>query len=503
MEKMSIIQKRAVYAKWFHTGHLANDIKKKSIKGGINTILSQVLSSGLNLLSTIIIARLVIPESFGLIAMVSTFTGFVLIFKDLGFSVATIQRTDVNQKEMSSLFWFNIGISSAISLLVAAFAPILVSFYDEPLLLHITLVMAVTIFISGFSLQHSALLKRQMRFKRLSYAHIFSTVISILVGIVMAYLKFDYWALVGLSFAYSLAYSIFVWLACDWRPSLVIDLNQIKGIAKFGAGITGFDIVNYFSRNADNMLVGRYYGAGPLGLYSRAYQLLMLPLTQLRLPLNNVALPALSSLKNQQGRYRDFYARYVFTLAFFSMPLVAYLFVFSEEIVVLMLGKQWIEASYIFQLLAISSLIQPVAGTTGTVMITMGYTRRYFNWGVISSIITVGSFFVGIQWGIQGLAIGYAIANYAILIPSLTYSFKGTPIKLSDFFRETGKPFLFSIIGAGACLLFRYCFEGIHPITLLAGGLFVGAASYLLPWMMNAQLRDKLKKILEIKKFLS
>jgi len=502
MKNTMTLREKAKYAKWFNTRHLTGDIKRRSVKGGINTMLSQTLSFAMNMLSTSIMARLIAPESFGLVAMVTAFTGFVLIFKDLGFTSAVIQRNVISQKQISTLFWLNLGISLVISLFIVATGPLLVSFYHEPRLLNITLALAGTVFLTGSVLQHGALMKRQMRFKRLSAIHLLATAVSIVTGIVMAWLKFDYWALIGISAAYSISYTILLWLLCDWRPGFYFQFERVKSIMRFGAGVTGFDIVNYFSRNADNILIGRYFGSAILGLYSKSYQLLMLPITQLRDPLNAVALPALSSLKSQHARYREFYARYNFILAFFSMPLVVFLVVFSREVVLIILGEQWLEASRIFQLLAITSLIQPVAGTKGVVMITMGHTKRYFVWGIVNAVTTIGAFLIGMNWGVDGMVVAYAIVNYVILVPSLFYCFKDTPISVLLFFREIALPFILSLLGGIACFVLKQSFAGLHPLALLVAGVLVGGVCYLLPWSFTPYSRSKLKQIMEIKQFM-
>lgn len=502
MKDRVTLREKAKYSKWFNTRHLANDIKRKSVKGGVNTMLSQVFSFGMNMLSTSIMARLIAPESFGLVAMVTAFTGFVLIFKDFGFTSAVIQRSVISQKQISTLFWLNLGISLIISVIIAAIGPLLVSFYNEPRLLNITLALAGTVFLSGSVLQHGALMKRQMRFQRLSAVHLSATAIGIATGIVMALLKFDYWSLIGITASYSISYTIMLWLLCDWRPSFYFQFERVKSIMRFGAGVTGFDIVNYFSRNADNMIIGRYFGSATLGLYSKSYQLLMLPITQLRDPLNAVALPALSSLKEQRAKYREFYARYNFILAFFSMPLVVFLVIFSDEVILLILGEQWLEASRIFQLLAITSLIQPVAGTKGVVMITMGQTSRYFIWGVVNAVLTVIAFLIGMNWGVNGMVLAYAIVNYVILVPSLFYCFKDTPISVPLFFREIALPFILSVMAGIACLAFKQYFIGFHPLVLLFAGLLVGGSCYLLPWSFTPYSRGKWKQIMEIKQFI-
>ncbi len=499
---MLALRKKAKYTKWFNTRHLTGDLKAKSIKGGINTMLSQFLSFGMNILSTMVMARLVAPESFGLVGMVTAFTGFVLIFKDLGFTSAVVQKTIIGQKQISTLFWFNLGVSLIISLIIVALGPFLVSFYNEPRLLNITLALGGTVVLTGSVLQHGALMKRQMRFKRLSAIHLVATAISIIIGIVMALLKFDYWALIGISAGYSLSYTILLWVLCDWRPSFNFQFDRVKDLLRFGAGVTGFDLVNYFSRNADNALIGRYFGSVALGLYGKSYQLLMLPITQLRAPLNAVALPALSSLKNQFERYREFYIRYNFTLAFISMPVVVFLMIFSKEVVELILGEEWLEASRIFQLLAVSALIQPVAGTTGVVMITMGYTKRYFIWGIVSAVVTISAFLIGMNWGVDGMVVAYAISNYLMLVPTLIFCFKGTPISLSHFFRACILPFAFSIFAGIVCWLLKQALPDFHLIPLLILGLVVGSVCYLVPWSVSSYSRHKLKQILEIKQFL-
>lgn len=479
------------------------DLKTRSVKGGANTVFAQLLSFGMSMLSTAIMARLVAPESFGVVAMVTAVAGFVTIFMDLGFASAVIQKKAISQKQVSTLFWINLLIGLGISLVIVLLAPLLVAFYNEPRLLHITWAYALSVLLSSLALQHNALLKRQMQFKRISSILVISTAISITTGIGMAMAGLDYWAIIGITVSFALANSLLTWLGCDWRPSFVFELSKVNKFLRFGSGITGFELVNYFSRNLDNILIGRRIGAAALGLYSKSYQLLMLPITQLRGPLNTVALPALSALQGQGERYRAFYKRYVFLLAFFSMPLVMYLAVFSEEVVLVVLGEDWLEAAYIFQLLAIASLIQPVAGTRGIVMITMGQTRKYFIWGLVNAVFSVTGYFIGVNWGIVGVAISYIIVNYLLLLPSLYWSFKDSPVTMASFFGEIGFPLLFSLVSAGVCFAFKYNVSALWPDLGLAvcGGL-LGLGIYLVLWLSSKRTRMKFQAVLEIQHFI-
>src|SRR5690606_36051828 len=409
----------------------------------------------------------VAPESFGVVAMVTAITGFVAIFMDLGFSSAVIQNKNVTQKQVSTLFWFNTLIGAGLAGLIALAAPVIVVFYDEPRLLTITWAYAFSILISSLALQHNALLKRQMKFKRISGITVFATAASIVVGIGMAWAGFDYWAIVGITVSFTLVNCVLTWAYCDWRPSLVFNLTKVRRFVSFGFGITGFDFVNYFARNLDNILIGRYIGAAALGLYSKSYQLLMVPITQLRAPLNTVAMPALSALQEQPGRYSSFYRHYVFLLAFFSMPLVVFLFVYVDEVILLVLGEQWIAAGYIFQLLAVAAFIQPVGGTSGVVLITMGQTKKYFILGVVNAVVTVVGYAIGIKWGVAGVAISYIIVNYVTFLPSLYWAFRDTPVRLSNFLSEIAYPVVFSVISGLIGYSVKNAFSPYWPDILL------------------------------------
>ena len=252
----------------------------------------------------------------------------------------------------------------------------------------------------------------------------------------------------------------------------------------------------------DNILIGKFIGSGPLGLYTKAYQLLMLPITRLRDPLNAVAIPGLSTLQNEKEKFRAYYRKYVFTLSFFSMPLVMFLAVYSEELFIVVLGPQWTEASVIFQILAVSSFIQPVASTRGVVMISTAQTKKYFMWGIFNSVFVIIGFAFGIQYGLEGIAISYAIVNYVILIPSLYFCFSKSPVKVSMFFKEIFFPIVFSFF-SGFCMLASKQYLGfLSPFLLLPLGFILGLITYLAPWYINHDSRNKLDYLSEIRNML-
>ncbi len=483
------------HQKWFDREHLLADLKGRSVSGGMNTVSAQLLSLILTIGSTAVLARLLIPADYGLVAMVTSITGFVLIFKDLGLSQAVIQKKDIDQEQVSKVFWLNVWMSLVLGLVIVGLGPLISYFYEEPALSNITYAYAIIAVLGGFSAQHTALLKRQMLFKELASITVLGTLVGVGSAILMAYFGFGYWALVALNFFNALSTMVLLWMRCDWRPHWSRVDRSIIDLVKFGMHISGFNMINYFARNLDNVLIGKFVGKGALGLYDQAYRLLLIPVHKIRDPLNAVGIPAMSSLDSLSRRFASYYRRYIFTLAFFSMPLVLMLAVLAWPVIDVVLGDKFLDAAPYFQGLAFVSFIQPVASTRGMVMISAGHSKRFFLWGVYNTIAVAIAFFIGIQWGVMGLIISYILVNYLLVFPSLVYSYKGTSIKVSDFFEEIKFPAGFSIIAA---LLSHFLLQLVDQWPSILQVVAVGGfytLSYLGLWQLSPASRQGFKSV--------
>jgi len=432
---------------FFDTEYLKADLKGRSVRGGAVTMTAQGASFFLRMGSTVVLARLLTPQDFGLIAMVTAVTSFAMMFKDMGLSMATVQRAEINHNQISTLFWINVVLSLCIMLVTAALAPAIAWFYGEPRLTWITLALAGAFIFGGFTIQHQALLRRQMRFGALALIQIVSMAAGIAVAIVSAWYGAGYWSLVLMQLVNVITSTIGVWLTCSWRPGLPVRRSGVRPMLAFGGNLTGFNVVNYFARNLDNILIGWCWGAGPLGLYSKAYGLLMLPIMQIRGPIDAVATPALSRLQDDPERYRRYYYRAVNMIAFISMPLVALMAALSDQIIRIVLGQQWVGAANIFKVLAFAAILQPVVGTTGWVYVSLGQTKRMLQWGLIAVPLIITSFVVGLPWGALGVATSYTICFIVIIaLPCLLFCFRYSPLNLAGFFRVVRCPMAISLI---------------------------------------------------------
>lgn len=424
------------------------ELKKKAVKGGALTMSSRLITIIIQISSIIILSRLLSPTDFGLIAMVTAITAFMGIFRDMGLSTAVIQKKDLQYGQINTLFWLNTGIGAVLTLITLALAPLIAGFYNRPELQPVVMLLATTFVIASVGAQHAALLQRQLNLKPKVIADIIGATLTLLVSSGMAYSGYGFWSLAWGTVVGAVATTILYFKGSSFTPSRPKIVEGTRELINFGASVTLFEILNYFHRNLDNILLGKYWGALVLGIYSRAYQLMMLPISSLREPINAIALPVLSRLQNNPVEFKKYYKNIASLLAFLSMPLMAFLIVNADNIIYVALGKGWGAVVPIFILLGISGFIQAVASLRGLVLLSLGQSKKYILWGVVNTFFVIIGFMVGIKWGAEGVALSYAIVNYAILYPSLWYFFKDTPLKPIDFFIPIWVPAFSAVVAA-------------------------------------------------------
>lgn len=445
----------------FDTAHLQADLKGHTVRGGIKTFGAQGFSFILNVTSVAILARLLTPYDFGLVAMVTAVTGLLAMFKDAGLSMATVQQDTVTHEQVSTLFWVNVGLSLVLMLIVAALSPWVAAFYHEPKLQPITLALACIFVFDGLAVQHQALLRRQMQFGNLAKIQIFSNVISISAAISAALLGAGYWALIVQAAVAQSVAAGFTWGYARWLPGRPKGGVGTLAMLKFGGYLTGFSFVNYFARNADNVLIGNTWGSSALGLYTKAYSLLLMPLQQINGPIAAVAVPALSRLQNQPEEFRAFFIKVLSIICFLTFPLIAWMIVCRREIILLFLGPQWDGAVPIFTVLAITAFFQPIGNISGVLYISLGRTKRMFKWGLMGCSWLVLSFFVGLPYGAIGVATSYSVAMALMIFPLIWYATNGTVISFLDFYKAIKIPTFSTLVTITIGLIVNFSLSNV------------------------------------------
>ncbi len=427
---------------------VSDDIKVKSVKGGLYSFLGQITTFVLTMGSTVILARLLTPEDYGLVGIVTAFFIFFMLFNDFGFSLSIIQKKDIHYEEVATIAWLNIILSAIFSLIMFLSSWMIADFYDDQRLVSIAQVVALVFIFGGVSSIHKAILSRQMKFKQITAVNILSTAFAITLSIYMAVNDFGYCAIVASMLSLALFKSISLIIILDWFPRPTLSVYWLKQHFKFGKNITIFNFINYFTRNLDTLLIGKFYNPTLLGLYNKAYQLLLLPVQQLRGPIYSVGLPALASLRSDPIEYEKYFMKLVMILTFLSALLVPWMWLNSYEIVMIVLGEQWITSAFLFKTLAISALIQPVEGLLGLLLISMSLSKKYVQYGFIYFIIMCTSFIIGIQYDINTFVMVYVIANYISFILASLFVLPSSPISTLNFFKVIMHSSIFFFGGA-------------------------------------------------------
>lgn len=488
---------------YFNTAHVNANLKQLSIRGGAVTILAQASKFVLQMGSTIILARLLSPKDYGLIGMVTVVLGFAELFKDLGLANATVQKSHINHQQVSTLFWINFAISCLTAVSVAIAAPIVSWFYEEPKLTLITIVLSSVFILGGLTVQHQALLRRQMQFTYLAKIDIMSSFAGVIAAIVLAWYGQGYWALVWMQIVTAIVNALGSWLACSWRPGNPVVGSGIKPMLAFGGNLTGYNIVNYFSRNLDNILIGRYWGSQQLGIYSKAYQLVLLPIQQINTPITNVALPALSSLQNNPEQYCKYYYKAILLISTISMPLIAFLFASADKAILLILGDKWLDVVPIFRYLMPAAYNATIGVGMGWVYQSLGLVNRQLRWGIVSSFFNVIIFAIGVRWGAIGVAVAYGLSRPIFVVAGFIYCFRGTYLKITDLVATLWLP-TFASFGAATIILSTNFFSylKINNSASLLVDLILFTIFYFLIWLMLPNGKKILLEIFQITKAL-
>jgi len=474
----------------FNTDHLKENLKERSVKGGAITMIAQFSKLVLQIGSNVFLARLLTPSDFGLVAMVTVVATFIIMFKDMGLSQATVQKAEINHAQISTLFWINVLFGLFVMLITWSLAPAIASFYHEPALEAITIALAFGLFIGGLTVQHQALLRRQMRFKELSIVEVSSMFSGVVAGIVTAWMGFGYWALVILQITQASVMMIGVWYFSKWRPGLPVRNSGIGSMLAFGGYMTTYGFINYFARNLDTILIGRRWGAEPVGLYSRAYSLLLLPIGQLTAPFSGVAVPALSRLQDEPEQFTNYYLKTIKIIAYVSMPMIISMAILAHEIVYIVLGDQWNGAAELFQILAIAAFWQPIASTTGWIYVSLGNVRRMMLWGLIGTSVMATAIVIGLPWGASGVALAYSISMWLLIYPLFSFAFYNTPLDVKSLLLTLKYPIVVGMAsGIGFYLAHQILVEQNIAISFF-GTLFGGFLSLGFVTVLWKSLRD-------------
>jgi O-antigen/teichoic acid export membrane protein len=426
-----------------------DDLKRKTARGALVSTLGQASNFVFRIGSMMILARLLSPADFGLVAMVTACTGFLSLFRDCGLSMATIQRPTITRSQISTLFWINlvVGVILAIACVVAA--PLLTVFYQEPRLFWVTVATGTGFIFNGAAAQHRAVLQRELQFTTLTVVDLLSLLVSIAVGIGMAWAGLGYWALVGMAVSVPVVGALLLWAAGPWIPGLPGRDAEVLSMIQYGGNVTLNSVIVYIAYNLDKVLVGRFCGAEVLGIYGRAFQLINLPTDNLNFTIGQVAFPALSRIQNNPERLRSYFLKGYGLFLSLVMPITIGCGLFAEDIVRVFLGPKWAAAVPIFRLLTPTILVFALLYPMGWLMMATGQAAKSLRIALVMTPLVVAGYVAGLGYGPTGVAIGLSVASMLLTLPKLYWATRDTPITAIDALKVVRQP-LFSVLAGGS-----------------------------------------------------
>ncbi|MCE9616364.1 MAG: MOP flippase family protein [Lentisphaerae bacterium] len=418
-----------------------DSLRDKTLRGMRWSGISQGVRQGLQFAVSVMLARLLTPSDFGLYAMIVVFTGFAQMLGDLGFASALVQRKDVADRHYTAVFWTTLLAGAVLALAMAAVAPAVALLYGQPRIKPLMLAVAMGFPLAAAGVVHRAHLQRALRFGRLAAIDIAALLGAGAVATSLALSGGGVWSLVAQSLTLSALTTFGCWIACRWRPAWQFDRAAVRDLAGFSGNLVGFNVMNYWIRKLDDLLVGCFLGSWALGIYGRAYQLMLLPLTQISGFATQVMFPAMASIQDDRPRLKRIYLRATRIIALVVSPLMVGLFVVAEPFILVVFGRPWIEVVPVLRIFCLTGLYQAMAGTVGWIYLSLGETRLMFRWGLAAGAITALAFAIGLRWGIVGVAAAYTLCGCCILLyPSVAIPGRLIGLRFSEFVRHVAPP---------------------------------------------------------------
>jgi len=434
----------------FQLGEQGDRLQRLAIRGAGATVFASATGLGIQIFATVILARLLTPQDFGLVTMVATFSLLLMNFGLNGLTEAILQRDELSHFMSSNLFWISVGCAAVLTLGFAAAGSLIARFYGNPLVARVAAIMSLTIFFTGTSVVHLALLKRALCFSVTSTIEIIARAISVILSILLAWAGWRYWALVAGSVALPLATSIGAWFMCRWIPGAPRRVPGTGSMVSFAIYTYGRFTLNYLARNVDNLLVGWRFGAPALGFYKKAYDLFALSAGQLTAPLTNVAVSALSRFNPTLPQYRQNFLRALSVTSFLAMALAGDLTLIGNDLIRLLLGPGWERAGRIFTFFGPGVGVMIVYYMHGWIHLSIGKADRWLRWGMVEASVTLLLFILMLRWGVEGIAIAWTLSFWILTIPAFWYA--GRPIGLgpAPVLGAVWKYVIASLVGAAA-----------------------------------------------------
>jgi O-antigen/teichoic acid export membrane protein len=470
---------------------------REAARGGLTTLTGQGIRVVVQMASVVVLARLLSPDDYGIMAMVAVVVGVAEVFRDFGLSAAAIQARELSRQQRNNLFWVNTAIGLTLTLIMIAAAPLIAAAFHQPDLVELTRVFGWLFFINGIATQYRADLNRNLKFSRLVFADILSPVIALAVAVVLAVGGAGYWALAVQQLLAALIMLVTVMIFAGWLPRRPRRGVPMRDFFRFGGRLVGSQLIGYAANNIDSLVIGLRFTPADLGHYSRAFQLLMVPLNQVRAPATQVALPVLSRVQDDTARFQTFLVRGQLALGYTVLPVLGFIVGAAVPVTAVFLGPQWGEVAPLLALIAIAGGFQMLSFVGYWAYLAKGLTGDLLTYSWISAGIKMVCILIASHWGVVGVAVGYAVAPALSWPVSLWWLARHAPINVAPLYFGAGRVIAMTSILAFAVWTSTQIVPGASWVQLV-GGMATAAAAFAVTALVVPALRRDVLGLISI-----
>jgi PST family polysaccharide transporter len=477
-------------------------LKHKTIKGLIWSANSKFSIQIFNLVITAILARLLLPEDFGIVGMALIFTGLVSTLNETGLSSAIIQKNNINDSHLHTAFWINIFTGISLFLISYLVSPFMADFFKNAIVEPIIKVSALTFIISSVTIIHRSLLTKELNFKTLASTEISGSIISGLISIFFAYSGFGLWSLVARNVVNELIVTILTIFVYKWKPRFYFSRKSFSELFSFGINVAGSNILSYLLQNMDYIIIGRLMGAELLGYYTLAYNLAIFPTKKIGSILIRVIFPVFSIIKDDDKKYKEGYLKMVSFLSLIAIPAMIGLASVAHEFVLVVYSQKWYESILPLQILCLLGLVNSLLPISGSIFYSKGVPEIEFKLTLIKIPITALALVIGSFYGIVGVAT--AVSTTAIIYFIITQKSINSVVKLSwrEYIEEIYIYIYTSLIMGGGIVTYKYAlklFNYDNNMVILISSTFIGITIYaLLTIIYNHKIINSVKEYTNI-----
>jgi len=443
------------------------NLRQKAVKGVVWSAMQSWGRQAIALIVFSILARLVAPEAFGLIALAQVFLAFTQVFLDQGFTEAIVQRHDLEPEHLDTAFWINIVIGLLLTVFGIAGAGVMADLFNQPQLTPIIRWLSPSFLIFAFSAVQEALFTRNLAFKALTVRTLIAVVAGGVVGVAMAFVGYGVWSLVGQQLAGGLVQVFVLWWASDWRPGFKVSARHFRELFSFGINVVWMKILDFINYRADDFLIGYFLGPVALGYYSIAFRLFMIMIQLLTNVTNQVATPTFSRLQKETERLRQAFYTVTELTSFISFPAFLGVVALAPEIVQVLFGDQWSPSIPVLQLLAVVGIFNSIYYFNATIIIAMGKPFWKVMLNLMNVVATVLFFAIAVRWGIVAVAAACVLRFYLLAPIELGMVKKLINISIPRYLRQCIAPLTGSLLIVVTVLVIKQLLSSFVNVYVL------------------------------------